>query len=210
MATWIRGDTRGLSGLIAPSSGSQQRLSRNDVLFREGVELRHLFFVLEGSFKLVRHSSEGKELIVDLAGSGDALGSFIEPRESTALARALENSVVFPVLTSVVRSEVERSPELAIELVRRSEKRRLAAESLAARLAFGSVTGRLSSFLLEIADPTTGFLRFPLSQGEIASRIGSSRETVCSLLNELRRAGLVEIGRSQIRVVDRNGLEGVG
>ena len=210
MPTWVRDDTKSLFDLLAPSSSARQSVAKNEVLFEQGVAVRHLYYVLEGSFKLVRHTREGKELIVELSGPGDLLGSLLEPHESSAAARALEDSVVLLVPVAVLRNELDRSPALAVELVLRAEKKRRVAEAQAARLAFESVIRRLGVFLLEIADRKTGLLRFPLSQGEIASRIGSSRETVCSLLNELRRTGLVEIGRGQIRVLDRDALARVG
>jgi CRP-like cAMP-binding protein len=210
MPTWVRDETKSLLDLLAPSSTARQSVARSDVLFEQGVAVRHLYYVLEGSFKLVHHTREGKELIVELSGPGDVLGSFLEPQESTALARALEDAVVLLVPVAVLRADLEKSPVLAVELVLRAERKRRAAEAQAARLAFESVTRRLGTFLLEISDRKTGLLRFPLSQGEIASRIGSSRETVCSLLNELRRTGLVEIGRGQIRVLDRDRLTHVG
>ena len=44
---------------------------------------------------------------------------------------------------------------------------------------------------------------------EIANLIGSSRETVCSILNQFRRSGWLEIERGRIRLVDRARLASV-
>ena len=55
----------------------------------------------------------------------------------------------------------------------------------------------------------SGKLQFPLNQTEIANLIGSSRETVCSVLNQLRRDGLLTIQRGKIKIVDWDGLAAV-
>ncbi len=83
------------------------------------------------------------------------------------------------------------------------------AETAAARLAFETVPARLAHLLLDTSDPRSGAMSFPLNQTEIANLIGSSRETVCSILNQFRRGGWLEIERGRIRVIDRRGLGSV-
>lgn len=164
--------------------------------------------VSSGSVKLVRHSEEGREFIVDLAGRGDAFGALAEPSIAGVAARALEESTFLAVPVTAIRRALERNPALALRAVREAERRRRAAEIRAARFAFESVPRRLATLLLEETDRRSGILRFPLNQSELASFIGSSRETVCSILNQLRRDGIVETPHGQIRVRDRRRLEG--
>jgi CRP-like cAMP-binding protein len=190
-------------------AGSSQRVPKGRNLYTEGSQVACLYLVRAGSFKLVRHSEEGKELILGLVGTGGWFGALGGPLEATVLARALEDSMVLAVPTLAMRRAMERSPELSRRILRRLEERLRSAEILSARLAFESVARRLASLLLETTDRKTGLLTFPVNQTEIANLIGSSRETVCSLLNQFRREGLVEIPRGRIQVVDRDGLEAV-
>lgn len=192
---------------LAPS-GSSQRVHRNQVVFCEGEPVAHLYLVRSGSFKLVRHSEQGKELIVALVGEGEVFGALAEPSESTVLARALEDSVLLAIPLSAVRQAMAGSVELSLSLIRRAEHLLRVAESQAARLAFESVPRRLARLLLEATDDS-GLLRFPLNQTELANVIGSSRETVCSFLNQLRREGVIEMPSGQIRIRDRARLESV-
>ncbi len=204
-----------LSGLaeddaaLIEQSSTSQRIAKRRTLFPEGARVVFLYVVRSGSFKLVRHSEEGKELIVALVGKGGLLGALGRASESTALARALEDSVVTAVPTSAVESAMERCPDLSRRVLSCLEERLRSAEIQSARLAFDSVAHRLAGVLVEITDREEGRLTFPLNQTEIANLIGSSRETVCSLLNQFRRDGLVEIPRGRLHVVDREGLETV-
>jgi len=189
------------------SSSAVERVSRAQVLFQEDHVLSHLYVVSSGSFKLVRYSAEGREFIVDLAGRGAAFGALVEPTLAAVTARALEESTFLAVPVAAVRRALERNPELALRAVSESERRLRAAEVRAARFAFESVPRRLAALLLEATDRRSGVFRFPLNQAELASIIGSSRETVCSILKQFRREGIVETPRGQIQVIDRRRLE---
>jgi CRP/FNR family transcriptional regulator len=130
-----------------------------------------------------------------------------EPAVAAVTARALEQSTFLAVPVDAVRRALERNPALALRAVRETERRLRAAEVRAVRFAFESVPRRLAALLLEATDRRSGLLRYPLNQSELASFIGSSRETVCSILNQFRRAGIVEIPRGQVQVIDRRKLE---
>jgi CRP/FNR family transcriptional regulator len=189
------------------STSTFEQAARAQVLFQEEHTLSHLYLVSSGSFKLVRHSEEGREFIVNLAGPGDAFGALAEPTIAAVAARALEESSFLAIPVAAVRRALERNPPLAVRAVREAERRLRAAEIRAARFAFESVPRRLAALLLESTDRRSGLLRFPLNQSELASFIGSSRETVCSILNQLRRDGIVETPRGRIQVLDRRRLE---
>lgn len=189
------------------SSGSLGRAARAEALFQEGRQLAHLYLVCAGSFKLVQSSEEGREFIVDLAGRGDTVGALAEPTSATVSARALEDSIYLALPVASVRHALDRNPKLALRAVAIAERRRAIAETRAVRLAFESVPRRLTRLLLDATDRRTGVFRFPLNQSELASFIGSSRETVCSILNRLRRDGVIESIEGRIHVLDRKRLE---
>ena len=196
-----------LEELLAASSS--HHVPRQQVVFCEGEKLTHLYFAQTGSFKLVRHSEEGKELIVALARPGDCFGALADPLESRTLAQALEDSVLLVVPVSAVRRTLAQNPRFATVLLRQAVKRHEDAETAATRLAFETVPERLAHLLLELSDPDSGQLAIPLNQSEIANLIGSSRETVCSILNQFRRQGLLDIDRGRLRIVERELLPGV-
>lgn len=196
-----------LEELLAASSS--HRFSRHQVVYCEGETLNHLYLAQTGSFKLVRHSEEGKELIVALARPGECFGALADPLESRTLAQALEDSILLVVPLSAVRRTLARNAQFATTLLQQALKRHHDTETAATRLAFETVPQRLAHLLLEVSDADTGRLATPLNQTEIANLIGSSRETVCSILNQFRRQGLLDIERGRLRIVERGLLDGV-
>jgi CRP-like cAMP-binding protein len=101
------------------------------------------------------------------------------------------------------------NPTFALDLLAMKEQQSAAAQAHAARLAFDTVPQRLGRLLLSISDDRYGILKYPVNQTDIANMIGSSRETVCSILSRLRRQGLLSIVKGRIRILDREGLSRV-
>ena len=188
------------------ASGTKYWARRHQVLYCAGEELTQRYFVQSGSLKLVRHSQEGKELIVSLVGPGECCRPFAEPYEAASLAQALEDTEYTLLPLTAIRRAMSRNPRLAVNLLAYTQMIHLEAEAATARLTFQSVPQRLAHLLAVETNEPTGSLTFPLNQTEIANLIGSSRETVCSLLNQFQRQGLIRIDRGQVRVLRRSGL----
>lgn len=106
------------------------------------------------------------------------------------------------------RSDVERlllsKPKVALRILEAVGKRVVQAETQLEEIAFKGLIPRLASLLLREAKDSeiTG-----LSHQDIAERLGVYRETVTSALNELKTAGLIEIGRKRIVITNRPRLE---
>jgi CRP/FNR family cyclic AMP-dependent transcriptional regulator len=191
------------------ASGTDHRAQRHQVLFCAGEELTELYFVQRGSLKLVYHSPEGRELIVCLVGPGECCGPFAEPADSATLAQALEDTLYTRFPLAALRGAIVRNPALARNFLTYAQRVHSEADAATARLAFQGVPQRLAHLLTTETDHSTGELSFPLTQTEMANLIGSSRETVCSLLGQFRKQGLVRMERGRVRVVDRAGLTAI-
>ena len=189
--------------------GSSHQAERGQILYCEGELLNHLYLVQSGSVKLIRNSEDGKELIVNLVGVGECFGAMAHPLLAPSLAQALADSIVHVIPLLGVRNVASDNPSFALDLLEVSEEQWVAAQTTAARFVFESVPRRLATLLLGISDLRYGTLTFPLNQTEIANLIGSSRETVCSILNRLRRDGMLSIVKGRIRLVDRARLAAV-
>jgi CRP/FNR family transcriptional regulator len=168
-----------------------------------------MYLVESGSVKLIRHSEDGKELIVGLAGPGECFGSLVHSQPTGSLSQALEDSKIYLVPHQSVRRIAAANPSFALDLLKMSEQHFIEAQAMAARLAFDTVPHRLAQLLLAISDLRYGTLRYSVNQTEIANLIGSSRETVCSILGRLRRERMISIVKGRIRVLEREKLAAV-
>jgi CRP-like cAMP-binding protein len=107
------------------------------------------------------------------------------------------------VICTLTRADVERLivayPQFALRLIETMGRRMLEAERQLEALAFKAVVPRLAAFLRREA--RDGILN-GLSHQQIAERLGIYRETATYALNELKAAGIIEIGRRRIRLLD--------
>jgi CRP-like cAMP-binding protein len=78
-------------------------------------------------------------------------------------------------------------------------RRMLEAERQLEEIAFKTVVPRLAALLRREA---RGGILDGLSHQDIAERLGIHRETATYALNELKAAGLIEIGRRRVRLLD--------
>lgn len=186
------------------------------VLFVEGQAPRGIFILCAGSAKLTTTSARGRALIVRVAEAGEVLGlaaavantaydvtaETLEPTEVNFLPR--EEFLGF--LRSYGDVSVRVAQHLSMELRRAYQQ---VARIALAPTARAKLAGLLLDWASQHARPAKNGVSFQLrlTHEEIGELIGSSRETVTRLLNDLRRKGTIQIKGTTITVADPARLE---
>jgi len=104
-------------------------------------------------------------------------------------------------------------PQMAINLLRSLTERLRTTEDQLESLAFRGVPARLASQLLQLMDrygrvTTTGIrIDERFTHVQLAEMIGTSRETLTKVMNELREGGLIDVRERLVWVLDADGLE---
>lgn len=175
------------------------------VFFRPGETGEVIFMLKEGSAQLYRLSPDGRKFVFVSVPAGSVFGemSCIGQGMYDCFAEAAEDSVICTMSRSDVTRLIHQHPAFAVRLLESVGRRMVHAERQLEDLAFRGLIPRLATFLLEQA--RDGELN-GLSHQDIAERLGVYRETATYALSELRRAGLIEIGRRRIRLIDADGL----
>lgn len=165
-----------------------------------------LFLLKKGAVQIYRMSSEGRKLIIAHLPQYSFFGemSCIGQGMYDTFAEATEESLI----CTMSRGDVERlllsRPKIALRILEAVGKRVRETERQLEEIAFKGLIPRLASLLLREAE---GNEVKGLSHQDIAERLGVYRETVTSSLNELKTAGLIEIGRKHITIANRSKLE---
>ncbi len=206
------------------TDGSKLGLTE-DELVSLGVPLRSVFFrrrtpiylsydrvyqLQSGQVKISHVSTEGREVILDFVESGELFGEMevLEAHQDTT-AEALEDSQVMTIPRQRLEGLLHNRPGLAIRFARLVAVRRKRAEARLLTLAYNTVPHRLGNVLLQLCrqygvpHPGGSLLRIRLSQKELGSLIGASREIVNLTLSDFRQRGLVDLSCSQIIVRER-------
>lgn len=171
----------------------------------------------EGRVKIGSLTSDGKQTILAFIEPGEIFGELeaLDGGAREEFAEAAEKSTVVLLPASALRQLVETDPSLAVGVTKLIGLRRRRIERRLKSLLFRSNRQRLISLLLELAqqygqpssDPPGTRLRIKLSHQDMASVIGSTRETVTVVLGELQSEGLLTVGRRKIVIADLGALE---
>ena len=188
----------------------RRRYRAGEPVFREGDPGTALYVVETGEVKVLLGGSEGKEVVLSLLGSGEFFGELAlldgEPRSADAVATAATEVLVLP------REDFLRFlgevPAVAINMLAALSRRFRRTDRLVHDAAFSDVRTRLTRLLLELADtrgkPQAGgvVIGSRLTQGDLASMVGATRESINKCLRSYAAQGLVRHERGRLILPD--------
>ena len=166
-----------------------------------------LFFIKEGRVRLYHLSAEGKIFTTAILTAGTFFG------EMTLLGQRLYGScaeAVAPcVISSISRRNIEKilfaDARIAFRVVEALGKRLFEVEQRLADSALKNIPARLGSLLLRLAQQSSSgdVAEVFLTHEELAQMLGTRRETVTRILNELEsNQGSIALHRGRITLLD--------
>jgi len=189
-----------LEGRLIP-----RQFGKDAMLVRQGDEGDALHVVVSGRAKAVLAGEGGRDLTLHIFGPGEFFGEMAliddEPRSATVVALCETTTLVLSRAAFLEHLRV--FPETAMAMLRQLVARLRNADEVIGSLAHMDVHGRVLRVLRDLAEREEQgagtYIRLtnrPTHQ-ELASMIGTSRETVSRTLTEMARRGEVELeGRS--------------
>jgi CRP-like cAMP-binding protein len=182
---------------------------RRRFVYRTGEPADSLFIIAKGRIKLCRiEESTGREAVIDILSAGALFGESALYatgfREKSAVA--YENSRVLRVSVGDFREGMTENTDLYDYTFRLIGQRLVNAERRVADFALDAIPARLEKLLIEYSDrygvhEAGGVLiDLPLPHREIASIVGSTRESVTVRLNALRREGIIDFVNRKILI----------
>jgi CRP/FNR family transcriptional regulator len=194
--------------------GPGRRLKSGEFLYHMGEAARSIYLMRSGLIKTSLVSPGGHELTLRLHKTGDVLGELClcigERREQ---AVALEESDVVEIPVDLFIARLRRDPTAAVDFARAASARLLETyqrlESISAEPVMGRLTRTLLDLASDLGEPAGHGIeiRHHITQEELGRLISARREVVSSLLNELRKTGLISYTRRGYIVVDRDALQ---
>ena len=184
---------------------------KGKIIYTPGETVEVLFLLKKGRVQIYRLSLEGKKLVIAVLGPGTFFGemSLVGQGMYDAFAEAVEDSTICAMSRSDVEGLLTTKPTVALRLLQVIGQRLNDAERALEELAFKNVAARLSSLLLRLADDQEEPIVSGLTHQDLADMTGTFRETATQTLNELKAAGLIDIGRMKITILDLEGLRQV-
>lgn len=193
----------------------EQHHDTGAVICNEGARATRLFLVAHGKVKLVRHSPEGDDVLLDILPQGALFGGVAQLGQSTYTEAAIAHTecCVLAITTDAFEKLLARHPPVALAVLYSVAEDLDDARATIRRLATASVEARIATVLLALAerlgesDEAGVLIQSPLPQQDLAAMVGTTQETVSRVMAAFRRAELVCTGRQWVRILDTGALE---
>lgn len=186
-----------------------RRVPRGQVIFQKGDEGSAMMAVLRGRVRISAVSAEGREVMLNVINPGEVFGeiALLDGNPRSADATAIEATDLLVVerrqFLPYLKSNEDLYPRLLAVLCARLRQTSSALEDL----ALFALPTRLARVLLNLARdygrPMPGGTRieFKLSQRDLSTLVGASRETVNKQLGQWREAGVLGMDGGWLVVV---------
>lgn len=188
-------------------------VKKGDVIFNEGDLMNGVYCIKEGTCKLVKMNSNGKDTILKLISKGDLLGQTSILTEDTAslTAVAVDDMKVCFIPKNEILGFINENSKFSMEVTRDMCNRLKEANEFAANHTHKTVKERLAQTLLSINDlagiDDEGYLNLQLTREEIASMVGTATESCIRLLADLKKLGCIDLKGKKIKILKINELK---
>ncbi len=178
---------------------------RNAIILNEGDTSDSLYVILSGKVKIYLNDENGKEVILNYQEAGEYFGelSLIDDIERSASVMTVKKSNFAIISKQDFRAVLGKNPDIAIHLIKDLAYRVRVLTGNVKTLALSDVYGRVCKTLLSVAtegDDDVLVVEEPLTQQEIANRIGASREMVSRILKDLATGGYITLDHRRILI----------
>jgi cAMP-binding proteins - catabolite gene activator and regulatory subunit of cAMP-dependent protein kinases len=182
------------------------RKARGEFIYMPGDRPDFVYILKQGRIKLSVLSESGKEIAIDIIQTGEIFGEFALVDESprSNLAQALDDVLIWVFSKHDFAQLLTTQPKLALSYIRLVGDRRRRMEKKLSDITSKPVSARVCELLHEISTSRPEIestdLLVPLTHHDVASLIGAARQTTTTVLNDLERRNIIELGRGWIRV----------
>jgi CRP-like cAMP-binding protein len=172
-------------------TATAQQADAGDLLFREGDPALHWLLVEHGRVELLRYSADGVERVFRTFGSGQLVAEFamFMPHGRYPMnARADTDVSVFCLPRAALRQSCIEYGSLALRVLENLSQRLYRSVNEVEWLTASSGAQRLAAYLMDLHDcQSSVVVALPLSQRQLAARLGIRAETLSRLLSEWSR-----------------------
>jgi CRP/FNR family transcriptional regulator len=176
---------------------TMKTFARKAMIFDESDPSRTVYMVKRGAVRLARVTEDGKEVTLAVLGRGDLFGeeAIFSDRPRTTFAVALDDALLCMARADDMFALLESEPKVALNVAKVMSERLVELQSTVEDLAYARLSERLVNLFnrlaIEHGRPVEDGVEITvrLTHADLASLVGSTRETVSLELARLIRAG---------------------
>ena len=206
-----------VSGLFCPKklgeaieTKSHQHFDKGDYIYLPDQSSDKIFFITDGRVKIGTYSDNGKEITKALLGKGEVFGelSLVGEDRRRDFAYAMEKTEACVLSVDEMKGLLKDHSSLSIFMMKVMGSRVLEMENRLESLVFKDSRTRIIEFLVDLVlkkGERVGYERVVrkfITHQEIANLTATSRQTVTTILNELRNKNIITFNRKRLLVRD--------
>lgn len=202
--------------LAAMAEASRERSYDKDALvFMKGDQPTVLFAVLAGKVKLACQSPLGGERVIDLLGPGQVFGEaalLLDCPYPYCAAALLPRTQLLHIESHVLQEFISVSPGFSLRLLSQLAHGVCTVISDLEDYLLRTPQQRIARFLLDgcttsASAPNGCVMAFPAAKHVVASRLGMTPETLSRCLHDMLDAGLIQVSKCCVSVLDKKKLK---
>ena len=193
---------------------TKRRYPEGQIIFHMGDEGGNLYIINRGRVKITLPSQLGEEIILTILSPGEILGelSFIDGKPRSATVQAIEETEVLCLSRDDFLNFLRDRFDIALGVLEVLAQRLRETDSLLAESYFLDITSRLAKKILDlgrdfgIREELGIRIGVRVTQKDLASMVGATRESVNKQLKVLRQNGIIDLVKGHIMILDTERL----
>jgi CRP-like cAMP-binding protein len=191
--------------------------AKGDVIFEQDTPSDAFYTIASGRVKIFKMLASGKDLILEVFGTGDPLGAVAayDGRPFPASAVALEDSSCVVIPRQVFFRLLESHPSLVRGLLLGMTIRLVELTNRLAELSGGRIEPRFARLLLKLAremgrqERGGTFIPLALSRQELADMTGTTIETAIRIMSRWGKQDVVRTEKDGFVILDQRTLDAI-
>lgn len=195
-----------------------KKAPKNETIFFTHEPIKRIYFLKEGMIKIISLDIEGNEVTKDIIQKGDvfgeiALGDAQDPTSSEYAKVVSDEAVMCTFTLENFEKVLIKNPAISLKFTKKVGDKLKTLENRYNNLIFKDVRTRVIHFLKKFVQDNGQVqgnvfsARNYLTHQDIAHLTGSTRQTVTSILNQLKKENKLIYSRQEIVIPDINCLD---
>lgn len=193
-----------------------QSFKKNDFIYFSEEKASHIYLIQSGQVKIGAYTEDGKESVKAILQKGEIFGEQALSGEEKRkyFAQAMDNEVsVCPLTLEDMEALMKTDKEFSFKIFRILGLRLMKAERKIESLVNKDARTRIIEYLHDLAEErgqkvgSETLVRHFFKHKDIASLTATSRQTVTTVLNDLRDRNLINFDRKRLLIRDLSKLK---
>lgn len=191
---------------------TQRHYREGEVVCTQGEPGDALYAVVNGRVRIGTGTADGREIFLNIMEPGDTFGeiALLDGGTRTASAVAMTAAELVVLRREHLFALLQKEPQVALEMLRLCGERLRWTSGLLEDAALLDAPARLAKRLLSLAqlhgERSGDGLTLRISQEDLASFLGVTRQAVNQQLQAWKAEGWVALGRGSVTVLDERAL----